>query len=72
MISDLCKLACTSIRIPYHLNRKPSWGIAVLTLSREGGPELTIQGEGAKTPALHILAISWSFQVRLEWYQKQI
>ena len=29
-------------------------------------------GRGAKTPLLHILAISQSFQVGLEWYQKQI
>ena len=29
-----------------------------------------IQGGGAKTPVLRILAISQSFQVRLEWYQK--
>ena len=71
MISDLCKLACTSIRIPYHLNRKPSWGIAVLTLSREGGPELTIQG-GGKMPVLHILAIYQTFQVGLELFQKQM
>ena len=38
-----------------------------------------IQGEsraddsgGAKTPALHILVISQSFQFRLEWYQNQM
>ena len=31
-----------------------------------------IKGGVAKTPALHILAISQSFQVGLEWYQKQI
>ena len=37
----------------------------------QGGPELTIQG-GAKTPALHILAIFQSFQVRLEWNEKQM
>ena len=29
----------------------------------QGVPELTIQGGGAKTPTLHILAISQSFQV---------
>ena len=29
-------------------------------------------GGGAKTPVLHILAISQSFQVGLEWYQKQM
>ena len=31
-----------------------------------------IQGGGAKTPVLRILAISQSFQVRLKWYQKQM
>ena len=39
----------------------------------QGGwsPELTIQGAGAKTPAQHILAISQSFQLGLEWYQSK-
>ena len=37
-----------------------------------GGPELTIQGMGAKMPALYISAISQSFQVGLDCYQKQM
>ena len=53
------------IRVCFH-----SFCWIILTLSRGGFWADDSGGGGAKTPALHVLAISQSFQVGLEWCQK--